>query len=46
MISRTVVEIEVEVVQVVEVGQVDQEELYRVARAAKNKKWQPDRMTK
>ena len=43
------VEVDVEVVQVVEVGQVDQEGLYGSARAAKHKKMangQKDKMTK
>ena len=43
------VEVEVEVVQVVEVGQVDQEGLYGSARTAKHKKMangQKDKMTK
>ena len=39
-------EVEVEVVQVVEVGQVDQEGLYGAARAANHKKWQTDKKTK
>ena len=41
--------VEVEVVQVVEVGQVDQEGLYGAARAANHKKMangQKDKMTK